>query len=74
MVHQELPMPSGHQDIHILKCYLINPLCAKFSRGNINMYLQFISFLYTDMIQIMEILPDGSQQPILHSQYSGDPL
>ena len=34
---------------------------------NMYMYLQFISFLYTDMIQIVEILPDGSQQPILHS-------
>ena len=35
----------------------INPLRAKFFRGNINIYLHFVSFLYTDMTQVVEILP-----------------
>ena len=34
-----------------------NSLRAKFFRGNINMYLHFISFLHTDMPKIVEILP-----------------
>ena len=29
----------------------INTLCAKFYSWNINMYLQFISFLHTDKTQ-----------------------
>ena len=28
---------------------LLNSLCAKFFRGNINMYLHFMSFLHTEM-------------------------
>ena len=31
-------------------------LRAKFFSKNINMYLQFLSFLHTDMMQVVEIL------------------
>ena len=35
----------------------LNSLHAKLFRGNINMYLHFMSFLHTDMPKIIEILP-----------------
>ena len=40
-----------------------NPLRAKFFRGNINIYLHFVSFLHIDMTQVVEILPQMGQQP-----------
>ena len=33
-----------------------NPLHAKFFRGNINIYLHFVSFLHIDMTQVVESL------------------
>ena len=36
---------------------VINPLHAKFFRGNINIYSYFVSFLHIDTIQVVEILP-----------------
>ena len=36
----------------------INRLRAKFFRGNINIYLHFVSFLHIDMTQILKILPE----------------
>ena len=41
----------------------INPLRAKFFRGNINIYLHFVSFLHIDMTQVVEILPQVRQEP-----------
>ena len=35
----------------------VNPLRAKFFRGNINIYLHFVSFLHIDTTQVVEILP-----------------
>ena len=35
----------------------INPLCAKFFRGNKNIYLHFMSILSIDMTQVIGILP-----------------
>ena len=35
--------------------FLINPLRAKFFRGNINIYLHFVSFLHIDTTQVFEI-------------------
>ena len=35
----------------------VYPLCTKFSKGNVNMCLQFVSFLHP-MTQIVQILPD----------------
>ena len=40
----------------------INPLHAKFFRGIKNIYLHFMSFLYIDMAQIVEILPQVRQE------------
>ena len=34
-----------------------NPLRAKFFRGNLNIYLYFISLLHIDMTQVLKILP-----------------
>ena len=42
---------------------LINPLRAKLFRGNINIYLQFMSFLHIDATQVVEILPQIRQEP-----------
>ena len=36
---------------------LFNPLRAKFFRGNINIYLHFVSFLHIALTQVAEILP-----------------
>ena len=51
----------------------LNPLRAKFFRGNINIYLHFVSFLHIDTTQVVEILPQVRPEPtpILHSQYHG---
>ena len=41
----------------------VNPLHAKFFRGNINIDLHFVSFLHIDMMQVFEILPQIRQEP-----------
>ena len=41
----------------------INPLRAKFFRGNINIYLHFVSFPHIDATQVFEILPQIRQEP-----------
>ena len=43
--------------------YHLNPLRAKFFRGNINVYLHFMSLLHIDMTQVVEILPQIRQGP-----------
>ena len=43
--------------------YIINPLRAKFFRGNINIYLHFMSFLHIDMTQVLKILPQVREGP-----------
>ena len=40
-----------------------NLLCAKFFRGNKNIYLHVMSFLLTDMTHIVEIFPQVRQGP-----------
>ena len=42
--------------------FLINPLHAKFFRGNINIYSHFVSFLHIDATQAFEILPQIRQE------------
>ena len=42
---------------------VINPLRAKFFRGNINIYLHFVSFLHIDMTQVLKILPQVREGP-----------
>ena len=41
----------------LLEHFTFNSLRANFFRGNINMYLHFMSFLHTGMPKIIEILP-----------------
>ena len=41
----------------------INPSRAKFFRGNINIYLHFVSFLHIDTTQVVEILSQIRQGP-----------
>ena len=41
----------------------VNPLRAKFSRENINIYLHFMSFLHTNKTQVPEIPPRVRQGP-----------
>ena len=54
----------------LLKCHMVyhkqlslNPLRAKFFRGNINIYLHFMSFPHTDKTQVVEIHPRVRQGP-----------
>ena len=42
---------------------LIFLLRAKFFRGNINIYLHFVSFIHIDMIQVLKILPQVREGP-----------
>ena len=42
---------------------IVNPLCAKFFRVNINTYLYFMSFLHTNKTQVVEIPPRVRQGP-----------
>ena len=49
--------------------FCINPLRAKFFKGNINIYLHFVSFLHIDAMQVVEILPEIRQEPT-YSTYS----
>ena len=46
----------------------VNPLRAKFFRGNINIYLHFVSFLHIDTTQVFEILPQIRQEPTYSTQ------
>ena len=40
-----------------------NTLRAKFFRGNINIYLHFVTFLHIDTTQVVAILPQIRQEP-----------
>ena len=40
----------------------LNLLCAKFFRGNKNIYEHFMLFLYIDMTQVIGILPHGRRR------------
>ena len=44
-------------------CFGLNPLRANFFRGNLNIYLHFVSFLHIDTTQVVEILPQIRQEP-----------
>ena len=41
----------------------VNPLRAKLLRGNMYIYLNFVSFLHIDTTQVFEILPQIRQDP-----------
>ena len=46
----------------------INPLHAKFFRGNISIYSHFMSLLHIDMTQVLKILPQVRPGPIYSTQ------
>ena len=48
----------------------LNPLSATFSRGDKNIYLHFMLFFHIGMAQIVEILPQVTQE-LFYSQYHG---
>ena len=52
-----------HEVINSLRPELINPLRAKFVRGNINIYLHFMSSFYIDMAQVLKIFPQVRRGP-----------
>ena len=41
----------------------VNPLRAKFFRGNINIFLHFVSFLHIDTTQVVEIFNQIRHEP-----------
>ena len=47
----------------VIHVFVFNSLRAKFFRGNINMYLHFMSFLHTNKTQVVEIPPRVRQGP-----------
>ena len=47
----------------LYKSCLLNPLSAKFFRGNINRYLHFMSYLHANTTQVVEISPRARQGP-----------
>ena len=52
------------QHTQYVQCILagLNPLHDKFFRGNINIYLHFVSFLYIDTTQVVEIFSQVRQE------------
>ena len=54
---------SDEQFHYLQMCAYINPLRAKLFKGSINIYLHFVSFLHIDTTQVVEILPQVSQEP-----------
>ena len=42
---------------------ILNPLHAKFFRGNINIYLHFMSLLHIDLTQVLKMLPQVRPGP-----------
>ena len=45
----------------------INPLRAKFFRGNINIYLHFVLFLHIDTTQVVGMLQQIRQEPTYYT-------
>ena len=53
----------GGYSFHQFSVNHFNPLRAKFFRGNMNIYVHFVSFLHIDTMQVVEILPHIRQEP-----------
>ena len=53
----------AHNELARNTAVFVNPLRAKFFRGNLNIYLHFVSFLHIDATQVVEILLQIRQDP-----------
>ena len=53
----------GNYPVHHIVMTFLNPLRAKLFRGNIYIYLHFVSFLHIDTMQVVEILPQVRHGP-----------
>ena len=56
LIYNSLSMPQS-------QTIILSPLRAKFYRGNINIYIHFVSFLDIDTTQVDDILPQIRQEP-----------
>ena len=62
--HKKVPWPSAEgMPVRVRWQLYINPLRAKFWRGNINVYLHFKSLLHIDLTQVLKILPQVRPGP-----------
>ena len=61
-IYRKVLFQSFHVQISVENTH-INPLRAKFFRGNINIYLHFMSLLHIDMAQVLKILPQVRPGP-----------
>ena len=48
---------SLEQKITVAMLFSVNPLHAKFFRGNENIYLHFMSFIHIDLTQVLKMFP-----------------
>ena len=66
----------GREKISLLHSQkvILTPLRAKFFRGNINIYLHFMSLLHIDMTQVRKILPQVRPGPTYSTQSVSWPL
>ena len=55
------PIDDLQMRILVSRDHIINPLCAKFLRENINICLHLMSFLHTNKTQVVEIPPQVRQ-------------
>ena len=51
------------QSLYPSEASFINPLRAKFFKGNKNISSHYVSFLHVDMTQVVEFLPQVRQEP-----------
>ena len=55
-------IPASTTGALIMNKFYVNPLRAKFFRGNINIYLYFVSFPHIDTTRVFEIFPHIRQE------------
>ena len=59
--HVDLQVMIINLTLYLLDCF--DPLRAKLFRGNINIYLYFMSLLHIDMTHVLKILPRARPGP-----------
>ena len=68
LCHRHYSAMKKHSSVTCKHSHLLNPLRAKFFRGNINIYLHLMSFLHTNKTQVVEIPPRVRQWPAYSTQ------